>query len=108
MGRMAMDPTGPAAAADEAVPSGAVASLGAAKADILGPAAADGEDADAMAYAARAEIAQAFNIRDTFDESAHQIGFVRGYGAALEQRAARDAETLLASLRPPKLDGKPG
>ncbi|KWB38210.1 metal-chelation protein CHAD [Burkholderia cepacia] len=38
----------------------------------------------------------------------YQIGFVRGYGAALEQRAARDAETLLASLRPPKLDGKPG
>ncbi|KVL42274.1 metal-chelation protein CHAD [Burkholderia territorii] len=38
---------------------------------------------------------------------AYQIGFVRGYGAALEQRAARDAETLLASLRPPKLDGKP-
>ncbi|MGS0891754.1 CHAD domain-containing protein [Burkholderia stagnalis] len=39
---------------------------------------------------------------------AYQIGFVRGYGAALEQRAARDAEALLASLRPPKLDGKPG
>ncbi|WP_321785967.1 CHAD domain-containing protein [Burkholderia pyrrocinia] len=38
----------------------------------------------------------------------YQLGFVRGYGAALEQRAARDAETLLASLRPPKLDGKPG
>ena len=38
---------------------------------------------------------------------AYQLGFVRGYGAALEQRAARDAETLLASLRPPKLDGKP-
>ncbi|HHV7519125.1 TPA: CHAD domain-containing protein [Burkholderia orbicola] len=37
----------------------------------------------------------------------YQLGFVRGYGAALEQRAARDAETLLASLRPPKLDGKP-
>ncbi|WP_175814883.1 CHAD domain-containing protein [Burkholderia diffusa] len=37
---------------------------------------------------------------------AYQLGFVRGYGAALEQRAARDAETLLASLRPPKLDGK--
>ncbi|MDS0794891.1 CHAD domain-containing protein [Burkholderia pseudomultivorans] len=36
----------------------------------------------------------------------YQIGFVRGYGAALEQRAARDAEALLASLRPPKLDGK--
>ncbi|UQO36585.1 CHAD domain-containing protein [Burkholderia cepacia] len=35
----------------------------------------------------------------------YQLGFVRGYGAALEQRAARDAETLLASLRPPKLDG---
>ncbi|KWF22026.1 CHAD domain-containing protein [Burkholderia pseudomultivorans] len=39
---------------------------------------------------------------------AYQIGFVRGYGAALEQRAARDAEALLASLRPPKLDGKAG
>ncbi|WP_175717289.1 CHAD domain-containing protein [Burkholderia anthina] len=39
---------------------------------------------------------------------AYQLGFVRGYGAALEQRAARDAETLLASLRPPRLDGKPG
>ncbi|AXF24167.1 CHAD domain-containing protein [Burkholderia pyrrocinia] len=38
----------------------------------------------------------------------YQLGFVRGYGAALEQRAARDAETLLASLRPPKLDGKSG
>ncbi|WP_175819134.1 CHAD domain-containing protein [Burkholderia sp. BCC0419] len=38
----------------------------------------------------------------------YQLGFVRGYGAALEQRAARDAETLLASLRAPKLDGKPG
>ncbi|WP_321809774.1 MULTISPECIES: CHAD domain-containing protein [unclassified Burkholderia] len=38
---------------------------------------------------------------------AYQLGFVRGYGAALEQRAARDAEALLASLRPPKLDGKP-
>ncbi|WP_175778907.1 CHAD domain-containing protein [Burkholderia cenocepacia] len=38
----------------------------------------------------------------------YQLGFVRGYGVALEQRAARDAETLLASLRPPKLDGKPG
>ncbi|MEN2468476.1 CHAD domain-containing protein [Burkholderia sp. GS2Y] len=38
----------------------------------------------------------------------YQLGFVRGYGAALEQRAARDAEALLASLRPPKLDGKPG
>ncbi|VWC03069.1 haloacid dehalogenase [Burkholderia lata] len=38
----------------------------------------------------------------------YQLGFVRGYGAALEQRAARDAEMLLASLRPPKLDGKPG
>ncbi|CAB3752437.1 CHAD domain-containing protein [Burkholderia puraquae] len=38
----------------------------------------------------------------------YQLGFVRGYGAALEKRAARDAETLLASLRPPKLDGKPG
>ncbi|WP_107309880.1 CHAD domain-containing protein [Burkholderia metallica] len=38
----------------------------------------------------------------------YQLGFVRGYGAALAQRAARDAETLLASLRPPKLDGKPG
>ncbi|PXX30290.1 MULTISPECIES: CHAD domain-containing protein [Burkholderia] len=38
----------------------------------------------------------------------YQLGFVRGYGAALEQRAAREAETLLASLRPPKLDGKPG
>ncbi|RQS24537.1 CHAD domain-containing protein [Burkholderia sp. Bp8998] len=38
---------------------------------------------------------------------AYQLGFVRGYGAALEQRAARDAEVLLASLRPPKLDGKP-
>lgn len=38
---------------------------------------------------------------------AYQLGFVRGYGAALEQRAARDAETLLASLRPPKLNGKP-
>ncbi|UXU90483.1 CHAD domain-containing protein [Burkholderia sp. S-53] len=37
----------------------------------------------------------------------YQLGFVRGYGAALEQRAAHDAETLLASLRPPKLDGKP-
>ncbi|RKU03498.1 CHAD domain-containing protein [Burkholderia sp. Nafp2/4-1b] len=37
---------------------------------------------------------------------AYQLGFVRGYGAALEQRAARDAEALLASLRPPKLDGK--
>ncbi|KML48784.1 metal-chelation protein CHAD [Burkholderia cepacia] len=37
----------------------------------------------------------------------YQLGFVRGYGAALEQRAARDAEALLASLRPPKLDGKP-
>lgn len=37
----------------------------------------------------------------------YQLGFVRGYRAALEQRAARDAETLLASLRPPKLDGKP-
>lgn len=37
----------------------------------------------------------------------YQLGFVRGYGVALEQRAARDAETLLASLRPPKLDGKP-
>ncbi|WP_175776118.1 CHAD domain-containing protein [Burkholderia anthina] len=39
---------------------------------------------------------------------AYQLGFVRGYGAALEQRAARDAETLLASLRPPRLDGKSG
>ncbi|TGN98469.1 CHAD domain-containing protein [Burkholderia sp. USMB20] len=38
---------------------------------------------------------------------AYQLGFVRGYGAALEQRAARDAEALLASLRPPKLDSKP-
>ncbi|WP_175663160.1 CHAD domain-containing protein [Burkholderia ambifaria] len=38
---------------------------------------------------------------------AYQLGFVRGYGAALEQRAARDAEALLASLRPPRLDGKP-
>ncbi|HIC7207681.1 CHAD domain-containing protein [Burkholderia stabilis] len=38
----------------------------------------------------------------------YQLGFVRGYGAALEQRAARDAEALLASLRPPKLGGKPG
>lgn len=38
---------------------------------------------------------------------AYQLGFVRGYGAALEQRAASDAEALLASLRPPKLDGKP-
>ncbi|CAG2305802.1 MULTISPECIES: CHAD domain-containing protein [Burkholderia] len=38
----------------------------------------------------------------------YQLGFVRGYGAALQQRAARDAETLLASLRPPKLDGKSG
>ncbi|MDF3117931.1 CHAD domain-containing protein [Burkholderia semiarida] len=38
----------------------------------------------------------------------YQLGFVRGYGAALEQRAARDAEALLASLRPPKLDDKPG
>ncbi|KVH39711.1 CHAD domain-containing protein [Burkholderia cepacia] len=38
----------------------------------------------------------------------YQLGFVRGYGAALEQRAARDAEALLAGLRPPKLDGKPG
>ncbi|WP_105133145.1 CHAD domain-containing protein [Burkholderia sp. BE12] len=38
----------------------------------------------------------------------YQLGFVRGYGAALEQRAARDAETLLASLRAPKLGGKPG
>ncbi|RQR56476.1 CHAD domain-containing protein [Burkholderia sp. Bp9140] len=38
---------------------------------------------------------------------AYQRGFVRGYGAALEQRAASDAEALLASLRPPKLDGKP-
>ena len=38
---------------------------------------------------------------------AYQVGFVRGYGAALEQRAARDAEALLASLRPPKLDAKP-
>ncbi|QVN22375.1 CHAD domain-containing protein [Burkholderia pyrrocinia] len=38
----------------------------------------------------------------------YQLGFVRGYGAALEQRTAREAETLLASLRPPKLDGKPG
>ncbi|KVF79590.1 metal-chelation protein CHAD [Burkholderia sp. FL-7-2-10-S1-D7] len=38
---------------------------------------------------------------------AYQLGFVRGYGAALEQRAAREAETLLASLRPPKLNGKP-
>ena len=38
---------------------------------------------------------------------AYQLGFVRGYGAALEQRAASDAEVLLASLRPPKLDGKP-
>ncbi|KAG8155294.1 CHAD domain-containing protein [Burkholderia catarinensis] len=37
----------------------------------------------------------------------YQLGFVRGYGAALEQRAARDAEALLAKLRPPKLDGKP-
>ncbi|MDN7850966.1 CHAD domain-containing protein [Burkholderia seminalis] len=37
----------------------------------------------------------------------YQLGFVRGYGAALEQRAARDAEALLAGLRPPKLDGKP-
>ena len=36
----------------------------------------------------------------------YQLGFVRA--RALEQRAARDAETLLASLRPPKLDGKPG
>ncbi|RQS16197.1 CHAD domain-containing protein [Burkholderia sp. Bp9002] len=35
----------------------------------------------------------------------YQIGFVRGYGAALEQRAARDAEALLAGLRPPKLSG---
>jgi len=38
---------------------------------------------------------------------AYQLGFVRGYGAALEQRAARDAEALLATLRPPRLDGKP-
>ncbi|MGY6242428.1 CHAD domain-containing protein [Burkholderia ambifaria] len=38
---------------------------------------------------------------------AYQLGFVRGYGAALEQRAAHDAEALLASLRPPRLDGKP-
>ncbi|KFG96075.1 metal-chelation protein CHAD [Burkholderia paludis] len=38
----------------------------------------------------------------------YQLGFVRGYGAALEQRAARDAEALLTGLRPPKLDGKPG
>ncbi|UVE67695.1 CHAD domain-containing protein [Burkholderia pyrrocinia] len=38
----------------------------------------------------------------------YQLGFVRGYGAALEQRAAHDAEVLLASLRPPKLDGKRG
>ncbi|KVH55893.1 metal-chelation protein CHAD [Burkholderia sp. MSMB1072] len=38
----------------------------------------------------------------------YQLGFVRGYGAALEQRAARDAEALLASLRAPKLGGKPG
>ncbi|KAB0644968.1 CHAD domain-containing protein [Burkholderia latens] len=37
---------------------------------------------------------------------AYQLGFVRGYGAALEQRAARDAEALLASLRPPKLDAR--
>ncbi|PRF42803.1 CHAD domain-containing protein [Burkholderia multivorans] len=36
----------------------------------------------------------------------YQIGFVRGYGAALERRAAHDAEALLASLRPPKLRGK--
>ncbi|RQS69557.1 CHAD domain-containing protein [Burkholderia sp. Bp8963] len=35
----------------------------------------------------------------------YQLGFVRGYGAALEQRAVRDAEALLASLRPPKLAG---
>ncbi|MGZ2748383.1 CHAD domain-containing protein [Burkholderia stagnalis] len=35
----------------------------------------------------------------------YQLGFVRGYGAALEQRAARDAEALLAGLRPPKLSG---
>ncbi|WP_322081644.1 CHAD domain-containing protein [Burkholderia sp. BCC1972] len=45
---------------------------------------------------------------EQLDAPPYQIGFVRGYGAALEQRAARDAETLLASLRPPKLDGKPG
>jgi CHAD domain-containing protein len=37
---------------------------------------------------------------------AYQLGFVRGYGAALERRAARDAEALLASLRPPKLDAR--
>ncbi|HDR9025272.1 TPA: CHAD domain-containing protein [Burkholderia vietnamiensis] len=37
---------------------------------------------------------------------AYQLGFVRGYGAALERRAAADAETLLASLRAPKLDGR--
>ncbi|KHK60299.1 metal-chelation protein CHAD [Burkholderia sp. A9] len=37
---------------------------------------------------------------------AYQLGFVRGYGAALAQRAASDAEALLASLRAPRLDGK--
>ncbi|AOJ77797.1 CHAD domain-containing protein [Burkholderia ubonensis] len=36
----------------------------------------------------------------------YQTGFVRGYGAALERRAVQDAEALLASLRPPKLDGR--
>jgi CHAD domain-containing protein len=36
----------------------------------------------------------------------YQLGFVRGYGAALERYAAREAEVLLASLRPPKIAGK--
>ncbi|MBS6359804.1 CHAD domain-containing protein [Burkholderia sp.] len=36
----------------------------------------------------------------------YQLGFVRGYGAALERHAVRDAEVLLASLRPPKIGGK--
>lgn len=36
----------------------------------------------------------------------YQLGFVRGYGAALEQHAVRDAEALLGALRPPKIAGK--
>ncbi|WP_179400644.1 CHAD domain-containing protein [Burkholderia guangdongensis] len=36
----------------------------------------------------------------------YQVGFVRGYAAALERHAVSVAETLLAALRPPKVGGK--
>jgi CHAD domain-containing protein len=38
----------------------------------------------------------------------YQVGFVRGYCAALERHAASAAETLLDGLRPPKIGTKEG